>query len=90
MIDFDRFVSVLGRFLVVWELLGGSFGGLGGSWAALGRLLGGLGAVLGRHGSPRVNFVDFRASKVLSTPSFGGAKGGQDEAKIGPKRDQNR
>ena len=48
MIDFWSFWGVLGRFLVVLGLLGGSFGGLGGSWAALGRLLGGLEAVLDR------------------------------------------
>ena len=76
MIDFWSFWGVLGRFLL---LLGG-----------LGEGLGGLGAVLGRHGSPRVNFVDFSVSKVLRAPSFWGAKGGQDGAKIEPKTDQNR
>ena len=83
-----------------WGCVGSIFGRFGASWGvfwrswrvleALGRLLGGLGAVLGRHGSPRVNFVDFRASKLRSTPSFGRSKGGQDEAKMGPKRHQNR
>ena len=80
----------MGRFLVVLGLLGRSFGGLGGSWAPLGRLLGGLGAVLGRHGSPRVNFVNLRASRALRIPTFEGAKGGQDEVKIGLKTHQNR
>ena len=94
MIDFWSFWGCVGSIFAPfggsWGSFGGSWGGLGGSWAPLGRLLGGLGAVLGRHGSPRVNFVDFRASKLLRAPSFGVSKGGQDEAKMGPKRHQNR
>ena len=51
--------GVLGGVLGV---LGGILGCLGGSWAPLGRLLGESWPVLNRHGSPRVNFVDPRAS----------------------------
>ena len=80
MIDFWSFWGCVGSIFAPfgesWGSFGGSWGGLGGSWAPLGRLLGGLGAVLGRHGSPRVNFVDFRASKALWTLSFGRSKGG--------------
>ena len=84
---FSRFGGVLGRFLVVLGLLGGSFGGLGGSWAALGRLLGGLEAVLdrswaalSRHGSLRV---------VLKPTGPGGPRhlGAQRGGKMRPKWD---
>jgi len=34
--------------------------------------------------------VDFKASKALRMPSFGGTKGGQDEVRIGPKTYQHR
>ena len=81
---------MLGRFLVVLGFLGGSFGGLGGSWAALGRLLRGLGrllrpswAVMGRQRS-------FWSYVFPLGRGIWASKEGQDEAKIGPRRDQNR
>ena len=81
MIDFWSFWGVLGRFLVVLGLLGGSFGGLGGSWAALGRLLGGLEAVLdrswaalSRHGSLRVMLDLTRSAEGPYLGQFGTPK----------------
>ena len=101
MIDFSSFWGVLGRFLDVFGGLGESFGrswgGLGGSlaaleasWEALGGSGGHLGSILGGLESPWVVKSRFRASKPLCTTAFGGAKGGQDEAKMGPKTDKNR
>ena len=63
---------------------------MGGSWEALGGSGGRLGSILGGLESPWVVKGRFRASKVLRIPSFGGAKGGQDEVKMGPNTDKNR
>ena len=78
---------MLGRFVVVLGLLGGSFGGLGGSWAALGMLLGGLEAVLdrswaalSRHGLLR---VVLGPAPSYGHPPLGGPRG----AKMRPKWD---
>ena len=60
------------------------------SWEALGGSGGRLGSILGGLESPWVVKGRFRARALLRTPSFGGSKGGQDEAKMGPKRHQNR
>ena len=94
MIDFWSFWGCVGSiFWSFWGFLGvfwRSWRVLGGSWEALGGSGGRLGSILGGIESPWVDFVDFRASKLLSTPSFGRAKGGQDVTKIRPKRHQNR
>ena len=94
MIDFWPFWvcvgSILGRFGASGGVFWRSWRVLGGSWEALGGSGGRLGSILGGIETPWVDFVDFRASKVLSTPSFGEAKGGQDEAKMEPKTDKNR
>ena len=87
-------------FGLYWAVLGLSSGSLGPPWGrpgiVLGRLLatldpvlvflGRLGAVLSRLGSLKA-----RRGGVSypSWSSFGRPKGSQDEAKIGPKRDQN-
>ena len=82
----------MGRFLVVLEGLGGSFGGLGGSRAALGRLLGGLGAVLdrswvvlGRHGSFRVILESASCCEPRHFDAQRGAKMSQNRTQDGPK-----
>ena len=94
MIDFWSFWgcvgSILCRFGASWGVLWRSWRVLDGSWEALGGSGGRLGSILGGIESPWVDFVEFRASKVLCIPTFRGAKGGQDEAKMGPKTDQNR
>ena len=91
----------MGRFLVVFGGLGESFGrscgGLGGSvaaleasWEALGGSGGRPGSILGGLESPWVVKGRFRANKSRRPAAFGGAKGGQDEVKMGPKTDKNR
>ena len=80
---FDRFGASWGVFWRSWRVLGGS-------WEALGGSGGRLGSILDSIESPWVVKGRFRLPRVLRTMSFGGAKGGQDEAKIWPKTDQNR
>jgi hypothetical protein len=55
----------------------------------LGCILDGLGGVLGGLVVVLDLLVDFRASKPLRIPSFGGAKGDQDEVKMGAKTNQD-
>ena len=76
---------------------GGSCGGLGAScaplrasWEAPGDSGGRLGSVLGGLMVVLDLLGDFRASKPLRMPSFGGVKGAQDEVKKRGKTDQNR
>ena len=94
MIDFGSFWgrvgSIFGRLGASWGIFWRSWRVLGGSWEALRGSGGRLGSFLGGIESPWVVKGRFRASKALRIPSFGGVKGGQDEAKIGPKRHQNR
>ena len=82
--------SIFGRFGASWGVFWKSWRVLGGSWEALGGSGGRLGSILGGLESPWVVQGRFRASKLLHTTSFSGPKGGQDEAKMGPKTDQNR
>ena len=79
----EVFSGGLGVFWRSWRVLGGSWEALGGSGGRLGLILGGL-------ESPWVVKGRFKASRAGRTPSFGGSKGGQDEAKMAPKRHQNR
>ena len=78
---------MLGRFLVVLGLLGGSFGGLGGSWAALGRLLGGLEAVLDRSWAALSRHGLFRVMLEPTRCRDGVALEGPRGAKMRPKWD---
>ena len=91
------FWGVLGRFLVVLgglrEVLRGHFGVLGGSWAALGGSwapLGATGSRLGPSWVVRVVLGPTRPGEPRHLARFWVPKGAQDEAKIAPKRDQNR
>ena len=94
MIDFWSFWgcvgSIFGRFGASWGVFWRSWRVLGGSWEALGGSGGRLGSILGGLESPWVVKGRFRASELLRSPSFGRAKGGQDEAKMEPKTDKNR
>ena len=91
---FGRFGGVLDRFRVVLDgSLGGLFGvleGLGwlleGSW----RVLGPSWISLGPSWVVRVVFGSTRSAEASHLDRFWVPKGGQDEAKIGAKRDQNR
>ena len=55
------------------------------SWDAREGSGGRLGSILGGLESPWVVKGRFRASKLLRSPSFRGAKGGQNDAKMGSK-----
>ena len=79
----------MGSFGRSWGGLGGSVAALEASWEALGGSGGRLGSILGGLESPWVVKGRFRASKAQRIPSFGGAKGSQDEVKMGPKTDKN-
>ena len=87
---FYCFGRVLGGLGSIFGRFGGSWGAFGGSWEGSWRLLGGLGRLLGRLGPSWVVKGHFGASRVGCTAAFGPPKEGQDEAKIGPRRDQNR
>ena len=80
-----------------FDHLGSHFGHLGGHFGHLGRHFGHLeghfwrlGSLLGPPESPWVVEDQKRASKDRWGSSLGAPKGGQDEAKMGPKRHQNR
>ena len=81
---------MFGRLGASWGVFWRSWRVLGGSWEALGGSGGRLGSILGGIESPWVVEGHVRASRVPCTGSIGGSKGGQDEAKMGPKRHQNR
>ena len=82
--------SIIGRFGVSWGVFWRSWRVLGGSWEALGGSGGCLGSILGGIESPWVVKGHVRANRVPWRGCIGGSKGGQDEAKMGPKRHQNR
>ena len=74
---------VLGRFLVVWRVFGGVLGGpenLGGILESLGGVLGGLGP----------SWVVLDPTRWARQPTWAEPRWSQDEAKMRPKRDQNR
>ena len=75
-----------GRFGGSEGVLGGLLGGLGKLLGGLGGILGGPEAVLGRLGSSWVVKGHFGVRGLRQTAAFGRPKGGQDEAKIGPRR----
>ena len=83
----DRLGAVLGRF---WVVLGAVLEGLGrllgGSWGVLGA----SGGRLGPSWVVRVVFGSTSAVGASTWASFRCPKGSQDEAKMRPKRDQNR
>ena len=94
MIDFLSFWgcvgSICGRFGAAWVVFWRSWRVLGGSWEALGGSGGRLGSILGGLESPWVVEGHVRPNKDPCRGRIGGSKGGQDEAKMGPKTDQNR
>jgi len=94
MIDFWSFWgcvgSICGRVWASWGVFWRSWRVSGGSWEALGGSGGRLESILGGIESPWVVEGHFGPSKVHCGNRIGGSKGGQDEAKMGPKKDQNR